>query len=73
MKLEINLDETYGWSEDSVANIIMEEVKDEIRRAVKRHLKAKDKEIHKAIEAYASHQASLLRKDVEEKMMGIPK
>ena len=73
MKLEINLDETYGWSEDSVTNIIMEEVKDEIRRAVKRHLRAKDKDIHKAIEAYASHQATLLRKEVEEKVMGLSK
>jgi DUF438 domain-containing protein len=67
MKIEINLDETYGWSDDSIAKVIMEEVHDEIRRAVKRHLKNKDHELKKAIDAYARKKAAQL----QDEMMGL--
>jgi len=70
MKLEINLDETYGWSEESVADIIKEEIREEIRRATKRHLKDKNAELAKAVQAFANAQAEVVKKQMEEKMIG---
>lgn len=65
MKLTIDLEETWAI-DDTIATCIREEVKDEVRRAVKRHLKNKEGELAKAVEAYARVQAKAL----EDKITG---
>lgn len=72
MNFSINLDEIdiYDWNQ-SLGEVIREEIKDEVRRAVKRELKNKNAELAKAVQAYANAQAELIKKDMENKMMGI--
>lgn len=72
MKLEINLDdiECYEWNQ-SVAEIIKEEIQNEVRLAVKRELKNKNAELAKAVQAFANAQAEQIKKDMEKKMLGI--
>ena len=72
MNITIDMDqlEIFDWNQ-SLSEVIKEEISDEVRRAVKRELKNKNAELAKAVQAFANAQAELLRKEMENKMMDI--
>lgn len=66
MELKIDLENVFT-DEESLADVIRAEIKEAVRRQVKKHIRGKESELAKAIEKYARQQA----KELEGKLMGI--
>jgi pyruvate/2-oxoacid:ferredoxin oxidoreductase beta subunit len=64
LNVSVDLDELYGWEDDSLLQIIQEEVKEQIKKTIRTELKT-DKRIRKLIDRAKNDVVSRLENSLE--------